>query len=209
MRITKVYTRQGDEGRTTIGMGKSIPKTDERIEVIGEIDELNAVIGHIRSVKKKEAPQTHSWLELDATLLAIQHDLFNIGGELSLPGEDCSKFMPIIEKASLENMEEFIDLLQSKLSPLKEFVLPGGSELNALFHVARTVCRRAERSFVKLSNKEDQRKELLAYLNRLSDLLFVMSRYVSYLGEEKEILWDKTKGLKHFLKNSEQNQYDY
>jgi cob(I)alamin adenosyltransferase len=180
MRLTKIYTRQGDDGCTTLGKQR-ISKDDLLIEAIGTIDELNACIGVILSfpIQNKEMKQT---------LTQIQNNLFDMGGELYLPKH------PVIAKSHVTYLEQRIDDWNTILPPLEEFVLPRGNPTSAASHVARTVCRRAERCLVRLHKKQPLANlELLRYLNRLSDLLFVAARMLARETDEKELLWDHKK----------------
>lgn len=176
-RLSQIYTRTGDQGMTGLGDGCRIDKDAERIEVIGTVDELNAVIGLILSEAIAE-PIAHCLLE-------IQNDLFDLGGELSLPGQH------LLQASHLSRLEQTLDQFNANLPPLKEFVLPRGSRATTLAHFARTVCRRAERRLVSLMRHEAINQHSFVYLNRLSDVLFVLARC---LGQgEPEILWNKNR----------------
>src|SRR5262245_13283671 len=169
MRITKVYTRSGDGGETSLVGGVRVSKADPRVEAYGEVDELNSVIGLARSRLSDS--------ELDPVLARIQNDLFTVGGDLaSPPGVE----VPRVAESFVKQLKELSDKYLGDLEPLKEFVLPGGSEAGAALHVARTVARRAERRVVALSRIEDVTSEVVIYLNRLSDLLFILARLVNH-----------------------------
>ncbi len=178
MRITRVYTRQGDDGRTQIVSGERVWKDSVRVEAYGEVDELNSLIGFARSyVGDKRA---------DSILREVQNDLFKVGSDLATPMtfERAVRVSPDM----VEKLEKWIDELNSTLEPLRDFILPSGSKAGALLHYARTVCRRAERRVVSLMKEEEVNPSALKYINRLSDLLFVMARYVNRLDGEKEDL---------------------
>tara|TARA_B100000953_G_scaffold173300_1_gene142818 strand:+ start:9039 stop:9599 length:561 start_codon:yes stop_codon:yes gene_type:complete len=181
-RLTKIYTRMGDDGMTELSDHKRVDKSDTRIEAMGDIDELNSIIGLLiaNDVSKN----------ISSYLLNIQHRLFDIGAELAIPGNI------IISQESIEKLEELIDNFNSELPALKEFVLPGGSLSASICHVARTVCRRSERTLVRLARTESFNSETLRYINRLSDLLFVFARALNQNGKDKEVLWDSNR-LKH------------
>lgn len=180
MRLTKIYTRKGDTGYTQLGNDR-LSKDDLLIEALGTIDELNACIGVIMAAGIKNK-------EIETTLTQIQHDLFDLGGELHVP-----QHKAITEKQTL-NLEKKLDAWNHTLPPLKEFVLPRGNRASAACHVARTVCRRAERALVRLHRQVPLNNvELLRYLNRLSDLLFVAARQLSKESDEQEVLWNHEK----------------
>lgn len=175
-RLSKIYTRQGDGGDTGLGDGERVRKSDTRVVAMGDVDELNAQIGLLISRLIPESPHA-------AVLRDIQHRLFDLGGELSLPGE------ALIKTESVGTLEAHIDRLNEALPPLKNFILPGGDEVTSLTHVARTVCRRAERTMVKLAESDEINVEGLKYLNRLSDYLFVLARTLAAEGGVGEVLW--------------------
>jgi cob(I)alamin adenosyltransferase len=178
VRLTRIYTRAGDEGQTSLGDGKRVPKTDLRIEAYGTVDELNAVVGF--ALAAPELPE-----EFRPWLRQAQNDLFDLGADLSVPeGGERERLRVTTEQ--VERLEELCDRANEGLEPLKSFVLPGGGEAAARLHLARTVCRRAERRAVALSEAEEINPAPLAYLNRLSDLLFILARAASQ-GDEQ--LW--------------------
>ena len=179
MRITKVTTKTGDQGDTTLGDGSYVSKDNARVHCLGSIDELNASIGLARVTLSEDHEED---------LKSIQNDLFNIGGELSIP---------MVEKTLLH--EDRVDFLGKKiksinkqLPPLEEFIIPGGSETGARLHVARSICRRAERDLVSLNNIEKLSTDILIYVNRLSDYLFVLARLVIDKSGIKETQWDRS-----------------
>ena len=156
-RLSKIYTRTGDDGTTGLGDGSRINKDSLRVEAMGDVDELNSIIGIMLTESLPD--------NLLAPLTQIQHDLFNVGGEICIPG------YVILQQARIQDLEDQIDALNEHLTPLKEFILPGGSKAAAYCHLARTVCRRAERKLVELHRNEKVTGISLQYLNRLSDLL--------------------------------------
>jgi len=176
-RLTKIYTRTGDDGTTGLGDGTRTPKDGLRIDTIGEMDELNS---HIGVLLTEDLPQT-----IHACLTHVQHQLFDLGGELSMPG---SGYIGITADHTTQ-LEAILDNLNEPLPPLKEFILPGGSRAAALCHVTRAVCRRVERSLVRLAKVESVSSASLKYLNRLSDLLFVMCRAINRYHDQEDVLW--------------------
>jgi cob(I)alamin adenosyltransferase len=178
VRLTRIYTRGGDAGETSLGDGRRVPKTDPRIEAYGTVDELNSVLGLV--LASPELPEEfRPWLE------QVQNDLFDVGADLCVPLEDERERLRI-DPAQVERLEALCDLVNARLEPLKSFILPGGGEAASRLHVARTVCRRAERAAVAQAEAEDANPVALAYLNRLSDLLFILARAAS-VGDEP--LW--------------------
>lgn len=169
MRISKVYTRTGDKGETSLVGGTRVSKASPRVDSYGEVDELNSVIGLARARLSDE--------EIDALLGKIQNDLFTLGADLASPPEID---VPRINESFVEALEQASDLYLSELEPLKEFILPGGSEAGAALHLARTVARRAERRVVALAETEEVNSLTVVYLNRLSDLLFILARTVNH-----------------------------
>ena len=198
MRITKVYTRTGDKGTTGLADGSRVPKTSQRLASYGTVDELNAILGICRETAKveKNAISEEKRSRVDFWLEAIQNDLFNLGADFATPINGRWKGMLLVGEIDVTCLEKIIDHCQENLAPLREFVLPGGSMLNAQLHLARTVCRRAERESVLLSLDEDINPFGIPYLNRLSDLLFVLSRWVLTESDSKETTWNKEKGVR-------------
>ncbi|MDE0908498.1 MAG: cob(I)yrinic acid a,c-diamide adenosyltransferase [SAR324 cluster bacterium] len=192
VRITKVYTRSGDKGDTGLVGGKRIPKNHPRIESYGTVDELNSVVGLCRSfLAQKESSVRRD--KLDLVLEAIQQKLFDMGSELAtLPGDEYEGQITL-QPEDAEWLEEIIDAMNEDLEPLRSFILPGGTPLNAFLHQARTVCRRAERDVIRLSREEEVNPEVIKYLNRLSDFLFVAGRWVTATLGEQETLWQPGK----------------
>lgn len=190
IRITKVYTRHGDKGDTHLVGGARVPKDDARIESYGTIDELNSVLGIVRAANDA-APKSATKTRLDQILRQVQNELFDLGSELATPPDAAWEGMIRIGAAQIEVLERTIDECQETLAPLKSFILPGGGMIAAVLHQARTVCRRAERDILRLMRKEPIGEHVLGYVNRLSDLLFVLSRWVSHALGEPEYLWEK------------------
>lgn len=185
--LNKIYTKTGDEGLTSLGDGSRISKNNIRVEAYGTIDEANSIIGVVRSYTK-----TSELIILDNFLSSIQNELFDLGAELSTPSED-TNIQLSISQSQIDRLEQEIDQLNVGLSSLKSFVLPGGTAASSFLHLARTTIRRAERLMVELSIKEKNSvsKELLAYVNRLSDLCFVAARYANQTerGGQGDVLW--------------------
>ena len=192
VKITKVYTRTGDAGQTGLVGGKRLPKDHPRIEAYGSVDELNSVIGLALSfLAKKEASKRREKLGL--ILEAIQQKLFDAGSELAtLPGDEYEGQITL-QAENVEWLEEIIDAMNEELQPLKSFILPGGTSLNAFLHQSRTVCRRAERDILKLNQIDLVNPEIIKYINRLSDFLFVAGRWVTETLGETETLWQPGK----------------
>ena len=176
-RLSQIATRTGDDGTTGLGDGSRTAKDSLRIHALGEVDELNSVIGLLLVEELPEATR--------AMLIDVQHDLFDLGGELSIPG------MTLLAAEGVGRLERELDAMNDTLDPLKEFILPGGTRAAALTHLARAVCRRAERAVVALSAAEKVRETPRHYLNRLSDLLFVLSRYLNRADGRGDVLWQK------------------
>ena len=175
-RLSKIYTRTGDDGTTGLANGERIDKTDPRVDAFGDVDETNSALGLL--LTERELPA-----QIRATLTRVQHELFEIGAELSLPGYNR------ITAGHVSELERDLDALNAELPPLKEFVLPGGTRQAATCHLARTICRRSERSAWAASKLTTLNPELLRYLNRLSDLLFVMARFLARHDGGQETLW--------------------
>ena len=194
VKINKVYTRTGDEGETGLVGGRRIAKEHLRIEAYGTIDELNSVIGLSRSFLAQKENSLHRD-KLDLILEAVQQRLFDIGSELAtLPGDEYEGQVKVKE-ADTKWMEEVIDLMNEDLEPLKSFILPGGTPLNAFLHQSRTVCRRAERAILRLHRGETVSASIRTFINRLSDFLFVCGRWVAVMLNEEEVLWVPGKPL--------------
>lgn len=188
--LNRIYTRAGDDGQTRLVGGQRVPKDDLRIECYGTVDELNAFIGMVRATAEQASEKCLPLQEMAQTLKRVQHELFNLGSILATLPEDVHPKQPRITKAEIAKLERGIDNANDGLPPLKSFVLPGGSRLEAELHVCRTVCRRAERLLVALAREQSVDSEALQYLNRLSDALFVWSRWVNQMLGVPETLWE-------------------
>ena len=174
-RLSKITTRTGDAGQTGLGDGTRVAKDSARIAALGDVDELNCAIGVVLA---EDVPQ-----ELRTALEQVQHDLFDLGGELSIPGHS------ILSDEQVQSLEKHLEAWNAGLAPLKEFILPGGSRAAACAHFARTVCRRAERTVVALGTKEPVGEHVRRYLNRLSDLLFVAGRSLNRAAGRGDVQW--------------------
>ena len=195
MRITKVYTRTGDKGTTRLVGGQELAKDAPRIEAYGTVDELNSIIGLARTFNARSEASGESGQRIDRVLGSVQNDLFSVGSDLAtLPG-DRWEGMPRMGADDVARLEGWCDEFNDDLEPLKEFILPGGGPVGAFLHQARTVCRRAERQIVALAHVESgAHDEAIAYVNRLSDLLFVLSRWAARVHGETEYLWQRDAG---------------
>ena len=192
VRITKVYTRSGDKGDTGLVGGKRIPKDHPRIGSYGTVDELKSIVGLCRSFLAQKEPSVRRD-KLDLILEGIQQKLFDMGSELAtLPGDEYEGQITL-QPEDAEWLEEVIDAMNEDLKPLQSFILPGGTPLNSFLHQARTVCRRAERDVIRLSREEVMNPEIVKFLNRLSDFLFVAGRWVTATLGEQETLWQPGK----------------
>ena len=194
--INKVYTRFGDQGDTMLASGDTVGKDSPRVASYGEVDELNATLGLLRvEVARAQGSavgdQSAFLASLDQTLARIQQELFDLGAELAEPGATTGKARLCVDDADVTRLEVELDALNDPLPPLKSFILPGGGPVGATAHLARTVCRRAERQAVSLSRSEPVRGEAIRYLNRLSDLLFVVARAAAQRLGHEEVLWDQ------------------
>src|SRR5215471_2389393 len=186
MRITKDYTKGGDQGETSLVGGERVSKASARVDAYGEVDELNSVIGMARAaLQGKEQGQ-----EIDQVLAVVQNDLFTVGGDLASPS---GVAVPRVEESLVKKLEETSDRFLADLKPLKEFILPGGSQAGASLHLARAVARRAERRAVSLQQSEEINTEVVVYLNRLSDLLFILARAVNHRAAMGETMTDFSK----------------
>jgi cob(I)alamin adenosyltransferase len=174
-RLTKIYTRTGDAGETGLGDGTRVPKESARIQALGDIDELNSTVGLL--LAEDLPPAIREALE------GVQHDLFDLGGEISIPGRQA------ISDPHVKRLEHLLDGFNADLPPLKDFILPGGARAAACAHLVRTVCRRAERSLVALARSEPVSERSRQYLNRLSDLAFVIGRLANRHAGRGDVLW--------------------
>ncbi|HEY3066451.1 MAG TPA: cob(I)yrinic acid a,c-diamide adenosyltransferase [Methylomirabilota bacterium] len=189
--ITRVYTRTGDRGETALVGGTRVPKDSPRIVAYGTIDELNAVVGLVRVFNEERLSEgeRHRWL--DDVLRRIQNELFDLGSELATPPGAEYEGMFKVGEAQVTALEQLMDECQGDLTPLKSFTLPGGGRISGFLHQARTVCRRAERELLRLSRVEPIGEWPLRYVNRLSDVFFVLGRWVGKHLGEKEYLWER------------------
>lgn len=191
LRITKVYTRTGDAGKTRLAGGQQVWKDDLRVEAYGMVDELNAVLGVVRAFHADTRRRGIVATMLEGELQRIQNKLFDLGGILATAPGQMFPNMPRIGKPDVARLEQTIDRCQADLAPLKEFILPGGGIVPSLLHQARTVCRRAERVCVRLARAEPVDPSIVTYLNRLSDALFVLARWVAHHHRVAETLWQR------------------
>jgi cob(I)alamin adenosyltransferase len=191
IRITRVYTRTGDGGETALVGGRRVPKDAPRIEAYGTIDELNAVVGLARVFNAARLKKGKDYRWLDEVFRRIQNELFDLGSELATPEDAAYEGMHRVGEAQVTALEQLMDRCQKDLKPLKSFVLPGGGRVGGFLHQARTVCRRAERRVLALARVETISPWPLKYVNRLSDLLFVLSRWVGQRLGETEYLWER------------------
>jgi len=175
-RLSKIYTRTGDDGTTGLGNGARTQKDSLRVEAYGTVDELNSALGVVIA--------DCGDADLCSVLLDVQHDLFDLGGELCIPGTE------LIGDHHIDRLERELDRFNAELPPLKDFILPGGSPVAAQTHLARTICRRAERRVISLARHEEVNEPAIRYLNRLSDLMFVVARTLARASGVGEILWD-------------------
>ena len=182
-RLTKIYTRTGDDGTTALGTKERVLKDSLRVKAYGDIDELNASIGLAIASALED--------DISKILVRIQNELFNLGSQLAFPAQNGASInVPSVNSEHVDALESAIDKLLREVGPLDNFILPGGTVGAAMLHSARTICRRAERSLVTLMNAEDVEKITLIYINRLSDALFVMSRYENKMKGTSDIVWD-------------------
>jgi cob(I)alamin adenosyltransferase len=191
IRITKVYTRTGDKGFTKLVGGKKVAKDASRIESYGTLDELNSVLGLARVFNDDLKGRLPAAQRLDEIFRRLQNELFDLGSELATPPDFSYEGMFTVGDEEVKALERLIDELQKDLTPLNSFILPGGGKVSGFLHQARTVCRRAERDILRLMREESISEWPLKYVNRLSDLLFVLSRWVSKNLGEPEYLWER------------------
>ena len=184
--LNRIYTRRGDAGETSLVGGQRVPKDEPRIEAYGTVDELNSFVG-LAAVSCGEYARL---APLARILLRVQHELFNLGSILATRPEDVHPQQPRVTAAEIEQLEREIDEMNAALASLRSFVLPGGTRVNAELHVTRTICRRAERLLVSLARTETVPPEAIRYLNRLSDAMFVWSRWANHVLGVPEVLWD-------------------
>jgi cob(I)alamin adenosyltransferase len=188
--LNRIYTKGGDKGETALAGGQRVPKDSVRIESYGTVDELNAFLGLACVTCGEQTANAGRLGKLGHILLRVQHELFNLGSQLSTLPKDLHPKQARITTIEIERLEHEIDEMNEELPVLRSFVLPGGTRLNAELHAARTICRRAERLTVALAREEQTPPEAVKYLNRLSDALFVWSRWASHVMGVPEVLWE-------------------
>ena len=191
MRITKVYTRTGDAGKTRLAGGQRVWKDSLRVEAFGTIDEVNASVGVVRVINADMIDKHEQARQLEEELRWIQNKLFDVGSILATAPGQTFKHMPQVSDKDVTRLEKLIDRCQEDLEPLKEFILPGGGKVSGFLHQARTVCRRAERLCVRLAREEPVEPTIVKFVNRLSDSLFVLARWVAKTQREPEFLWER------------------
>ena len=215
IRINRVYTRTGDKGTTHLVGGAKVAKDSPRVEAYGAVDELNSVLGLARVFNAEalargdgagEAGPEAATRELDEILKRLQNELFDLGSELATPPGAEYPGMFVVGDAQVTALEKLIDRCQKELEPLKSFILPGGGAVGAFLHQARTVCRRAERDVLRLSRVEEVGAPAIKYLNRLSDLLFVLARWIARRTAVPEYLWERGLRLPEGQKPSKENR---
>ncbi len=185
IRLSKIYTKIGDKGSTLLATGERVLKSNVRIEAYGSVDELNAVVGMLR-----DTLDAREFAAVREKLACIQNELFDVGGELSVPLDVLNtERQQVVQMSEVARLESEIDAMNEHLAPLENFVLPGGHLINSTTHLCRTVCRRAERAVVRMSEQDAVRDEVRIYLNRLSDWFFVLSRELSHQLGLQEVLW--------------------
>jgi cob(I)alamin adenosyltransferase len=197
VRITRVYTRTGDKGETALVGGKRVPKESPRIEAYGTVDELNSIVGLARVYNEEQLGRGEAYHSLNEILRAIQQELFDLGAELATPADFAHGGTFHMEEAQVKALERTMDQCQKELQPLPSFILPGGGRIAAYLHQCRTVCRRAEREILRLSRVEPINPCAIKYVNRLSDLFFVLARWIALRSGEKEYLWEKGLSARH------------
>lgn len=200
--LNRIYTRSGDNGETNLVGGQRVPKDSLRIECYGTVDELNAFVGMACVTARHAVSESPELAPLIPILERIQHELFNLGSVLATLPADVGPQQPRITAAEIEQLEREMDVAKEMLQPLQSFVLPGGSRLNTELHACRTICRRAERHCVELARAEGVPVEAIHYLNRLSDALFVWSRWTNHILGVPETLWSPNKAASHSRHNT-------
>ena len=196
MRITKVYTRTGDAGKTRLAGGQQVWKDSLRVEAYGTVDELNSSIGVVRVLNSETRGHNKQADQLEDELRWVQNKLFDVGSILATAPGQTFKNMPQVMASDVTRLEKTIDRCQKTLEPLKEFILPGGGRVSSFLHQARTICRRAERLCVTLSKTEPVDPQIIKFINRLSDTLFVLARWAAKTQGEPEFLWERNVATK-------------
>lgn len=192
VRITRVYTKTGDKGKTRLAGGQEVSKSAQRIEAYGTVDELNAILGLVAEALRDTSTALES---LHQQILRIQNELFDLGSQLAVLPQDRREGTPVICNADIERLEQEMDAMNQLLPSLTSFILPGGGEISARLHIARTVCRRAEREVIRLGDAETLDGSEIPYLNRLSDWLFVAGRFAAHHAGIPETLWQPGKRI--------------
>lgn len=190
IRIDRVYTRTGDRGETGLAGGERVPKDSPRIEAYGTVDELNAAVGVVRAFNRETRKGPAARAALEEILARVQQQLFDLGADLATPAAAGRRPVLRIGETQVKELETLMDRRRKELPPLKSFVLPGGGKVSSLLHQCRTVCRRAEREVIRLARQEEVGPWAQVYLNRLGDLFFVLSRWMSRKLREPEVLWE-------------------
>ncbi|MGH7847712.1 MAG: cob(I)yrinic acid a,c-diamide adenosyltransferase [Candidatus Binatia bacterium] len=198
IRITRVYTRTGDQGETALVGGKRVPKDSPRIEAYAAIDELNSIVGLARVFNEEKLAEGEAHTFLNEILRQVQEELFDLGAELATPPDFPHAAGFRVGAPEINTLERIMDDCQKELKPLPSFILPGGGRIAAYLHQCRTVCRRAEREILRLSRLEKVDENVIKYVNRLSDLFFVLARWIAARSGEKEYLWQR--GIKQKVK---------
>ena len=194
IRLSKIYTKIGDKGTTQLATGQCVSKSNGRMEAYGTVDELNAVVGMLRDTIQAANVSTVDCADIILMIAKIQNELFDVGGELSVPSEVLNTALQqVVQSTDIQRLEMEMDAFNERLPPLSNFVLPGGHIANSAAHLARTVCRRAERAVVRMSEEIAVRGEAKIYLNRLSDWFFVLSRELSRRHGVEEVIWAQNK----------------
>lgn len=191
VRLSKIYTKTGDKGSTRLVGGQKVQKDSLRIGSYGTVDELNACLGLVRVAMRASDAEQAARDDVETFLRKVQNDLFDVGSDLATRIEDRWPTQPLVDMDDVAELERRMDAWNEELEPLNSFVLPGGNEVAARLHLARTVCRRAERDIVALSREEAIGEPVIPYINRLSDALFVLSRWVTHRMGAEEFLWEK------------------
>lgn len=191
IRITRVYTRSGDRGDTGLVGGQRVPKDSPRIEAYGTIDELNSIVGLARVFNEEKLTEDEAHAFLNEVLRQIQQELFDLGAELATPPDYAHPPGFRVREPEIKTLERIMDQCQKELKPLPSFILPGGGRIAAYLHQCRTVCRRAEREILRLARVEKVDECVIKYVNRLSDLFFVLARWIAARSGEKEYLWER------------------
>lgn len=188
---SKIYTRSGDKGTTSLVTGDRVSKSDLRLEVYGTVDELNSCVGVLIAFLETSQIPAAAFAAMKSALTHVQNQLFNVGSQLACNDKKIAEKLPQIESAHIQALENEMDRMSNQLTELKNFILPGGSHPGAYAHIARTVCRRAERMCCKLAEEQEVPELIIPYLNRLNDYFFVLARYINSELKVKDVVWEK------------------